>query len=83
MIIIASNAQQNVAFFLASGYTLEYEGGYFGGVGDVILIKLQGNRCRRVDSHFERLMTAQSASELLDGANADTRSAYFMPPVFH
>ena len=83
MIIIASNARQNVAFFLASGCILEYEGGYFGGVGDVILIKLQGNRCRRVDSHFERLMTAQSASELLDGANADTRSEYFMPPVFY
>ena len=83
MIIIASNARQNVAFFLANGSTLEYEGGYFGGVGDVILIKLQGNRCRRVDSHFERMMTAQTALDLLGGANADTRSEYLMPPVYY
>ena len=76
--MIASGAGRNVAIFKSINGNLIYEAGYFQGRGPIICIKLVAdNRCR-VRSHFERIITASSADDLIAASRAD-KEARFAP----
>ena len=76
IVVIASGAGRNVAIFKSTNGNLIYEAGYYQGRGHIICIKLAAdNRCR-VRSHFERIITASSADDLIAASRADKEARF-------
>ena len=63
--VVAAGANRNIAIFSSIGSQLRFETGYFSGEGPTVILKLTGNNRGRVSSHFERLIAAERAEELL------------------
>ena len=67
---------ENVAISHSTNGNLIYEAGYFQGRGPITCIKLAAdNRCR-VRSHFERIITASSADDLIAASRADKEARF-------
>ena len=74
ILVIAAAAKRNVSLFTSFDLDLRYEGGYYGGDGPVVNIKLTRNDEQEAErTHYERLIPAELAEELTETWHAEER----------
>ena len=72
LIVLAAVAKRNVSVFTSFGLNLRYEGGYYGGDGPVVNIKLARNDEQEAErTHYERIIPAELAEELMKNSHPD------------
>ena len=66
LLVLAAVSKRNVSVFTSFNLNLRYEGGYYGGDGPVVNIKLDRNDEQEAErTHYERIIPAELAEELL------------------